>query len=122
MNHKEKKCEEPALTQQMKDRLNEMYRLLKNGYCSKQYLMETFNLGERSIRQLIEIISHRYPVISSSSNNKGYKIATSDEDWEEVDNTARELSNRMQELEKRLKPLMRFITQEGRNLVKRLLG
>lgn len=122
MNTKTKKCEEPELTIQMRARLNDMYALLKTGYCTKQFLMEQFNLGERSIRQLIEIISHRYPVISSSSNNKGYKIATEDEDWDAVDNTARELSNRIDELEKRLKPLMKFRNKEGRNLVQRLLG
>ena len=45
----EVKCEKPEFTQEMKDKLNLMYKTLKKGFHTKQELMDIFNLGERQI-------------------------------------------------------------------------
>ena len=103
-----KKCEKPEFTQEMKDKLNAMYILLKQRFYTKQELMDIYGLGERQIRMMITIISHRFPIISTSGTNSGYKLATSKEDLELVEHTWGELSSRMEEIEKRIKPLIKF--------------
>lgn len=81
------KCEKPEFTEEMRAKLNKMYKLLKERFYSKQELMGIFALGERQIRMIITEISHRFPVISTSGTNAGYKIATSEADLELVEHT-----------------------------------
>lgn len=102
------KCEKPEFTEEMRAKLNKMYKLLKERFYSKQELMQIFGLGERQIRMIITEISHRFPVISTSGTNAGYKIATSEADLELVENTWGELSSRLTEIEKRIEPLIKF--------------
>lgn len=102
------KCEKPEFTREMKDKLNLMYNTLKRGFHTKQELMDIFGLGERQIRMLITEVSHRFPVISVSGSNAGYKLARDKEDLELVEYTWGELSSRIEELEKRIKPLIEF--------------
>lgn len=102
------KCEKPEFTEEMRGRLNTMYLLLKQRFYTKAELVEYFNLGERQIRMLISEISHRFPVISTSGTNIGYKIATTEEDLELVEHTWKELISRVEEIEKRAKPLIKF--------------
>ena len=104
----EVKCEKPEFTPEMRAKLNKMYKLLKERFYSKKELMEIFGLGERNIRQMVTHISHRFPVISTSGTNAGYKIATTNEDLELVDHSWAELSSRIEELEKRIEPLIKF--------------
>lgn len=102
------KCDKPEFTREMKDKLNLMYNTLKRGFHTKQELMDIFGLGERQIRMLITEVSHRFPVISTSGTNAGYKLARTEEDLELVEYTWGELSSRIEELEKRIKPLIEF--------------
>lgn len=102
------KCEKPEYTEEMRKKLNRMYSLLKERFYSKQELMEIFGLGERQIRMMITEISHRFPVISTSGTNSGYKLATIKQDLKLVEHTWAELSSRMEELEKRIAPLIKF--------------
>lgn len=101
-------CKKPEFTEQMRARLNMMYKLLKERYYTKPELMAIFHLGERQIRMMIAEISHRFPVISTSGTNAGYKIATSKEDLDLVEQTWGELSSRIEETEKRIAPLIKF--------------
>jgi hypothetical protein len=101
-------CKKPEFTKEMRDKLNLMYTLLKERFYTKKELIKIFNLGERQIRMIIEEISHRYPVISTSGTNAGYKIATSLEDLELVEHTWGELSSRLNKIEQRCKPLAEF--------------
>ena len=101
-------CKKPEFTKEMRARLNKMYELLKQKFWSKEDLINEFQLGERQIRMMIEVISHRFPVISTSGTNKGYKIATCEADLEYVDNTWGELSSRITKLEERIEPLIKF--------------
>lgn len=99
----------PELTPAMRERLNDLYRLLKTRYYTKEQLMEIFEVGERQIREMISILSHKVPVISTSGTNLGYKVAYSKEDLEVARNACAELDSRINEIEKRKKPLMDFI-------------
>lgn len=105
---KELKCEKPEFTEEMRAKLNKMYKLLKERFYSKQELMDIFGLGERNIRQMVQNISHRFPVISTSGTNSGYKIATSESDLELVEHSWKELSSRIEEINKRIEPLIKF--------------
>ena len=112
------RCEQPEFTREMKNKLNSMYRLLKQRFYTKKELMQVFNTGERQIRMMVSHISHRAPVISISGDNAGYKVATSKEDLELVEASWAELSSRIEELNKRIVPLMEFrekIKSEAKN-------
>jgi hypothetical protein len=102
------KCEKPEFTQEMKNKLNKMYKLLKERFYTKQELIDIFGTGERQVRMMITEVSHKVPVISTSGTNAGYKVATTKEDLELVENSWAELSSRCEELEKRIKPLIAF--------------
>lgn len=102
------KCEKPQYTEEMRAKLNKMYKLLRERFYSKQELMDIFELGERQIRMIITEISHRFPVISTSGTNAGYKIAKTEKDLALVENAWAELSSRCEELEKRIAPLIAF--------------
>lgn len=102
------KCEKPEFTQAMKDKLNSMYRLLATRFYTKQELMDIYGIGERQVRMMITEISHKVPVISTSGTNVGYKVATTKADLELVENSWAELSSRVEELQKRIEPLIKF--------------
>ncbi len=70
--------------------------------------MQIYNLGERQIRMAITEISHKLPVLSTSGTNNGYKIATNPEELSLVENSWAELSSRIEELNKRISPLIKF--------------
>lgn len=102
------KTQKPEFTQAMKDKLNSMARLLAKRFYTKQELMEIYGTGERQVRMMITEISHRVPVISVSGTNDGYKIARTKDDLEMVEYTWAELSSRIEELQKRIEPLIKF--------------
>ncbi|MBR2870701.1 MAG: hypothetical protein IKB98_04930 [Clostridia bacterium] len=112
------KCEKPEFTLEMRKKLNCMYSLLKVRFYSKTELMKIFGLGERQIRMLIEEISHRFPVISTSGTNAGYKLATSEKDLKLVENTWAELSSRKEKLDLRIGPLAKFRDKYKYNISK----
>ena len=101
--------QKPELTSAMRERLNDLYRLLKTRYYTKQELMNIFEVGERQVREMISLLSHKVPVISTSGSNLGYKVATDKVDLDLVRYSCAELESRVNEIEKRKKPLMDFI-------------
>lgn len=103
------KCEKP-LTDNMKEKANKLYMYLKNigGYATKEEIGEYLGVkNERSVRDIISLLATKKPIISNSCG-KGYKLAQSEEDLVEVEHTWAELSSRMEELEKRMFPLIAF--------------
>ena len=102
------KCEQPEFTEEMRKKLNLMHHLLKQRFYTKKELMQVFKTGERQIRMMVSHISHRAPVISISGDNAGYKVATSEEDLQLVEASWAELSSRIEELNKRIIPLLKF--------------
>ncbi len=106
--------EKPQITA-IQERANIIYRYLraKQDYCTKKELC--FVLGweyntsnERRIRDILSLLSHKKPIIATSDNNKGYKLAQTQQDIEEVEHTWKELDKRIEEIENRKKPLISF--------------
>ena len=99
----------PELTN--KEKLaNELYFYLlkQNDYVSKEQIGKFLGIShERSVREVIALLSTKKPIISHSGN-KGYKLAKRKEDLEEVERTWAELSKRIREMQKRELPLIAF--------------
>lgn len=98
------------LTDNMKDKANKLYLFLKEKgrYATKEEIGAFLGINnERSVRDVISLLATRKPIISNSGG-KGYKLAQSKEDLEEVEHTWAELSSRMEELERRMQPLIDF--------------
>lgn len=62
--------------------------MLKVRFVTKSELIELFHLSDRSIRALVQQIKKDYPVISTS-NKKGWKIATNVDDLPFVEDSLR---------------------------------
>lgn len=102
-------CKKP-LTDNIKEKANALYIYLKQqkDYVTKEQIGIALGIkNERSVRDIISLLATKKPIISNSSN-KGYKLATTKEDLQEVEQTWAELSSRVEELEKRIKPLIDF--------------
>lgn len=100
------------ITPNMKEKANALYKYMYKAYpryCSKEELAEVIGCkNERSVRDVIALLSTRTAVISNSTQS-GYKLAITLSDVEEARHTWAELSSRMEELEKRIKPIIKFI-------------
>ena len=78
------------------------------GYATKEEIGEYLGVkNERVVRDIISLLATRKPIISKS-NSCGYKLALTKEDLEEVENVWRELDSRIEQLEERKKPLIKF--------------
>ena len=62
---------------------------------------------DRQLRDLLSLIGQRVPLIAVSSDN-GYKIAKTKEDLDEVIHSWKELDSRIEVLEARKQPLIKF--------------
>ncbi len=98
------------ITENMKQKCNDFWRYMKskNDYVTKSELMSHFNIKNvRTVRDVISYLASRVPIISTS-DNKGYKLAINESDLELVKHTWAELSSRIEELQKRIEPLIKF--------------
>lgn len=106
----EVKCEKP-LTENEKENASKLYKyLLKNDVATKEEMLDFLGWNkskDRQLRNLLSIIGQRKPLISVSSG-KGYKIAKDESDLREVEHTWAELSSRIEEIQKRIEPLIKF--------------
>lgn len=103
------KCEKP-ITDNMKDKANKLFIYLKNigGYVTKEEIGERLGIkDERIIRDIISLLATKKPIISHSGS-RGYKLARTKEDLEEVERTWAELSSRCESLQERMQPLIKF--------------
>lgn len=103
------KCEKP-ITENIKQKANALfdYLMSQNDYVSKEQIGEYLGVkNERQVRDIISLLATKKPIISHSGN-KGYKLAKTPRDLEEVERCWAELSSRMEELEKRIAPLIKF--------------
>lgn len=101
---------EKPITDNMRQKCNDFYKYMKSksDYVTKAELMQVFGIAnERTVRDVIATLASRVPIISTS-DCKGYKLAQSESDLELVEHSWAELSKRMEELEKRIKPLAKF--------------
>lgn len=103
------KIEKP-LTEKMPEKANACYRIFRDtdGYLTKEEIGNRLGLkDERQVRDVISLVATKIPIISKS-NSKGYKMAKTTADYDEAMNTWAELSSRMEQLEKRIYPLIKF--------------
>lgn len=104
------KCEKP-MTENEKVNGNKLYKyMMVNDVLTKEQMLAFLGWDskkERQLRMLIAYIAKKVPVISTS-DSKGYKIAKTKEDLEEVRHTWAEMSSRVEEIEARMNPLIQF--------------
>lgn len=102
---------EKPMSENQKENGNKLYRFMKyNDFVTKEQMLA--HLGwdktkDRQLRDLISMIAKKVPVISTS-DSKGYKIAKDKADLELVEHAWAELASRIEELTKRIMPLMQF--------------
>ena len=103
------KCEQP-FTQNIRENANKLFLYLreKDDFVTKEEIGRVLGIkDERSVRAVISALATRKPILSRSSG-KGYKLCQSESDLEEAEHSLAELSSRMEEIEKRMKPLYAF--------------
>lgn len=107
------------ITKNIKEKANALYGYLKAQYpryCTKDELAKVIGCtNERTVRDVIAALSTVRPIIANSTTN-GYKLALTPSDVEEVRHTWAELSSRNLEIEKRMKPLIKFIENQNRGV------
>lgn len=67
--------------------------------------------NDRKTREVVSVLAKRYPIISLS-HGKGYKLAKSKVDLDEVIHQWKEFDSRQSEIEKRKIPLIKFTERE----------
>ena len=99
------------MTENQKINGNKLYKfLMHNDVVTKDQMLN--HLGwdrkkDRQLRDLLSLIGQRVPLIAVSSD-KGYKVAKTKEDLDEVIHSWKELDTRCKALEGRKKPLIKF--------------
>ena len=104
------KCEKP-MTENQRQNANTLYRLLMAyDVVTKEEMLAELGWDsrkDRQLRDLLSMIGKKRPLISTS-DSKGYKIAKTKADLEEVEHTLAEMSSRVEEIQKRMQPLYEF--------------
>lgn len=104
------KCEKP-MTENEKVNGNKLYKyMMTHDVLTKEQMLAFLGWDskkDRQLRNLISMIAKKVPVISTS-DSKGYKIAKTKEDLEQVEHQWREFDTRISEMEARKEPLIKF--------------
>ena len=100
------------LTDLQRSRLNKIYSRLYIGNATKQELMHLIDADERAVRDCISYIKKFYPVISLS-NKKGYRIARTKEDIEDVRHMIASETSRANEIIDGTVELKNFLNRMG---------
>ena len=98
------------ITPAMKEKANKLFFYLKDigRYATKEEIGEFLGIkDERVIRDIISLLATKKPIISHSGF-RGYMLAQTEEDLEEVERTWAELSSRCESLQERMQPLIKF--------------
>ena len=109
--------EKPNLTN-IQEKANRLFEYLKtqDDYVTKEQIGRVLEIkNERSVREVISLLATKKCIISKS-NSKGYKLAKSIDDLEDVKNAWMEIDSRIEELEKRKEPLIRFYEKRCKNV------
>lgn len=102
----------PTMSKTTKKKLNELFLMLKSRTHTKAEVMAHFCVTERTAREMISTLSKKVPVIATS-DNCGYRIATTANDIEAVTHSWKEIDSRQKELEERKKPLIKFYEKQN---------
>jgi DNA-binding winged helix-turn-helix (wHTH) protein len=93
---------------------NLLYKyLMQNDVVSKEQMLAVLGWDskkDRQLRDLLSMIGKKVPLIATS-DQKGYKIAKSKRDLEEVEHQWKELDSRIENLKERVTPLIKFYEQ-----------
>lgn len=107
---------EKPMTENQKINGNKLYKFMKNNdIVTKEQMLDCLGWDktkDRQLRDLISCIAKRVPVISTS-DSKGYKIAQTKQDLKDVVHQWKELDSRIEELQKRREPLIKFYEENG---------
>lgn len=102
------------MTENEKKNGNLLYRyLMQNDIVSKEQMLNVLGWDskkDRQLRDLLSMIGKKVPLIATS-DQRGYKIAKTKADLEEVEHTWKELDSRINNLDERRKPLIKFYEQ-----------
>ena len=104
------KCAKP-ITDNMKDKANRLFKYLKyiGRYATKEEISEYLGVkSERGVRDIISLLATKKCIISTSSS-KGYKLAQSIDDLEDVIHCWKEMDSRIEQLEERKKTVNCFL-------------
>ena len=107
------------ITPNMREKANRLYTFMKgkNDFVTKEEIGEFLGItNERSVRDVIAVLSTKKPIISTS-DNRGYKLARTTKDMELVRQAWMEIDSRQAELEKRKKPLIEFFEKAQKRSV-----
>ena len=107
------------VTANMKDKVNRLYTFMKERqeFVTKEEIGEFLGIAnERSVRDVIAVLSTKKPIISTS-DNRGYKLARTMKDMELVRQAWMEIDSRQNELEKRKQPLIVFLEKAEKRSV-----
>ena len=110
----------------IEQRAEQAYEFMKGkGFVTKPQLADLFGWeypkNDRQIRDVISVCAQKYPIISTSDSNKGFKVANAG-DMAGVDHSIAELLSRIAELQKRVKPLMDLKQKPTTNATYTLFG
>lgn len=97
------------LTEQTRNRLNTVYVMLKQS-TTKEEIMDTLDINERTARDLISFIKKQFPVISNSKT-KGYRLMMTTQDLEDAKQTIAEARSRVNDILEGIAPLENCIKQ-----------
>jgi DNA-binding winged helix-turn-helix (wHTH) protein len=102
------------MTENEKKNGNLLYKyLMQNDVVSKEQMLAVLGWDskkDRQLRDLLSMIGKKVPLIATS-DQRGYKIAKTKADLEEVEHTWKELDSRINNLDERRKPLIKFYEQ-----------
>ena len=102
------------MTENEKKNGNLLYKyLMQNDVVSKEEMLAVLGWDskkDRQLRDLLSMIGKKVPLIATS-DQKGYKIAKTKADLEQVCHQWRELDSRINNLDERRKPLIKFYEQ-----------
>ena len=102
------------MTENEKKNGNLLYKyLMQNDVVSKEQMLAVLGWDskkDRQLRDLLSMIGKKVPLIATS-DQKGYKIAKSKSDLEEVEHQWKELDSRIENLKERVTPLIKFYEQ-----------
>lgn len=98
------------ITQNIKKKANILWDYMRTrGYVTKDEIcVVTGCTNERSAREVVAVLATVKPIISTS-DSKGYKLARTRADIDDVMHSLNELTSRQNELERRKAPLNEFI-------------
>ena len=103
------------LTEKQLQNMHKVYTLLvRNEYLKKKDIMNQLDMSERTARLYVSAIKYVKPIISTSaSNNKGFKLAKTEEDTNELQHSINDDLSRVREILNTTLAKFKFLEKHG---------